>query len=206
MPGGLQSSFIPKQALEQQEIRPSQRPVGLLFVLAFIILLVSGIVLGGSLLYQSLLKAEIEAPCVAGGRCGLRASVELERKNIDQITIEALRRLDQKLAITDELLKKHNSILALFKLLEKYTLPSVAYTSFNFSEGKVQMDGLATSYEDIAVQTQIWDEAKRGQEVESFIFSDLNRSEGLTAGSDRVRFKLTIVVAPALILAENQSI
>lgn len=206
MPGGLQSSFIPKQALEQQEIRPSQRPVGLLFVLAFIILLVSGIVLGGSLLYQSLLKAEIEAPCVAGGRCGLRASVELERKNIDQITIEALRRLDQKLAITDELLKNHNSILALFKLLEKYTLPSVAYTSFNFSEGKVQMDGLATSYEDIAVQTQIWDQAKRGQEVESFIFSDLNRSEGLTAGSDRVRFKLTIVVTPALILAENQSI
>lgn len=212
MSWSAQTSFIPKQALEQPTSRASHSSVGLLFVLAFVVFLVSGIVFGGALLYRSILTAEINAPCDSAvdeiaenetavtSHCGLTATVEREKKNIDLLTIQTLQRLDKKLAIAGDLLQKHNSLLVLFRLLEKNTLPSIAYTNFNYAPPNLSLDGVATSYEDIAVQTQIWNDVKKYNLIRSFIFSDLDKID-----EDQVRFKLTLAVDPTLVLAQNQS-
>src|SRR3989338_2758018 len=122
------TSFIPKQALERPGTHAGPRPVGLMFVLALVILFVSGLVLGGALLYRSLLETEIEASCSGGEgveRCGLRATVAREEKNIDTLTTDKMQRLDKKLKIAEQLMKDHNSLLAVFKLVEQNTLPSI---------------------------------------------------------------------------------
>ena len=206
MPPSSPTSFIGKQALERPNARPAPLPIVPLFVLALIVLFISGIVLGGALAYRSLLTTEITAPCSGGSsgdgsveRCGLRATVDRERKNIDEFTTRMLQRLDRKLTLASDLLKTHQSILPVFDLIQKNTLPSVRYSSFNYSPKNITLDGTAGSFEDIAVQTGVWNEAKKQNEIQSFIFSDLNQgSEGET-----VTFKLTLVINPSLTVTQS---
>src|SRR3989344_3929006 len=151
MPPSSATSFIPKQALEKTNLRPVSRPIGLMFVVALFVLFVSGLILGGALLYRSLLTAEISAPCAGAEgveRCGLRATVEREKKNIDQPTIQKLQRLDKKLGLTENLIKEHAALLALFRLLEQNTLPSIRYTNMSYSTEALTLDGQAGSFED----------------------------------------------------------
>lgn len=194
-PGSQQASFIPKSALTKQE-RPTPRPTNLLFVIAILIFAISATVFGGAYGYKTILTAEIERPCSPDGtgveRCGLKASVERERQNIDQNTITSLQRLDSKLEIAEKVLIDHQTVLPVFTLLENLTLPTIAYRGFTYSTKGLTMDGKATSYEDIAVQTQIFSANKK--QIQSFIFSDLNLdNEGA------VTFKLTVVLDPAVI-------
>lgn len=201
MPASFQSnsSFIPKSTLE----RPTESTtssIGLLFVVSLMLLLISAIVFGGTMLYKSVLSNEINAACNASGdgtqRCGLKATVERERKNIDQLTILALQRLDKKLGAVGKLVEQHKDLLRVFKLLEQNTLPTVAYTSFAYSPKNITLDGQAVGFEDIAVQSQVFTEAKRNNQLEEFMFSDLDQDQ-----KGRVKFKLTLVINPSLILA-----
>ncbi len=204
MPPSSPTSFIAKQALERPSASPASRPVSLLVVIAILVLFVSGLVFGGALVYRSLLETEITASCTGGGgveRCGLRATVEREQKNIDQLTIRTLQRLDKKLSLATTLLGSHRSILSIFDLIQKNTIPSVRYSSFSYSPKAIALDGTAASFEDIAVQTGIWNEAKKQNQIESFIFSDLNQG-----AEDVVTFKLTLVINPSLVLVQNQSL
>lgn len=196
-----QASFIPKSALERPTERTSNS-TSLLLVISLVLVMVSGIVLGGALLYKSVLDNEINASCGAAGqgeqRCGLKATVERERRNIDQITIRALQRLDKKLSAVDKLVAQHKDLLRVFRLLEQNTLASVSYSSFSYGEKGMSLNGQAMSYEDVAIQTKIFDEAKRQNQIQEFMFSDLDADDkGL------VKFKLTIVINPTLILAQT---
>jgi len=193
------SSFIPKSTFE----RPTESTasaVGLLFVISLMILLISTIIFGGTLLYKSLIYNEINAPCDASGdgvqRCGLKATVERERNNIDQLTIQALERLDKKLDAVGKLVEQHKDLLRVFKLLENSTLPTVGYTSFAYAPKNITLDGQALDFESIAVQSQVFTEAKRNNQLEEFMFSDLDQDQ-----KEKVKFKLTLVINPDLVLA-----
>ncbi len=177
----LQSSFIPKRALERPE--PNRRqPLNLLLVIALVIAFISAALWGGAFFYRGLLTKQVE---------GLRASVEKERQNLDQATIQLFQRVDRKLKVAKELLVAHAELVPVFRMLEELTLPSVQYTNFSFGNRAINLDGRASSYEDIALQTQEF--ARDQRRIESFIFSDLNLSE-----SGQVTFKLTIVPEPGL--------
>lgn len=193
------SSFIPKSTLN----RPTESTtssVGLLFVVSLMLLLISAIVFGGTLLYKSLLFNEINAPCDSSDdgvqRCGLKATVERERRNIDLLTIQALQRLDKKLSAVNVLVEQHKDLLRVFRLLENNTLPTIGYTSFAYSPKNITLDGQALGFEDIAVQSQVFTETKRSNQVQEFMFSDLDQDQ-----QGKVKFKLTLVINPDLVLA-----
>lgn len=192
-------SFIPKSTLE----RPTESTtsaVGLLFVISLMLFLISAIIFGSTMLYKSLIYNEINATCDATGdgtqSCGLKATVERERHNIDQLTIMALQRLDKKLAAVGKLVEQHKDLLRVFKLLEQNTLPTIGYTSFAYSPKNITLDGKALSFEDIAVQSQVFTEAKRNNQLVEFMFSDLDQDD-----KGNIKFKLTLVINPELILA-----
>lgn len=194
-------SFIPKSTLD----RPTDSKVssiGLLFVISLLVLLISAVILGGTMLYKSLLDNEINAPCSSTGdsssRCGLKATVEREQKNIDQLTIQALERLDKKLGAVGKLVDQHKDLLRVFRLLESQTLPTIGYSSFAYTPENITLDGQARTFEDVAVQSQVFTEAKRNNQLKEFMFSDLDQDE-----SGKVKFKLTLVINPSLILAST---
>lgn len=195
------SSFIPKSTLD----RPTDSKVssvGFLFIVSLMLLIISGLVFGGAALYKSLLANEIDAPCTSLGdgtsRCGLKATVDREQKNIDQRTILALERLDKKLSAVGKLVEQHKDLLRVFRFLEKNTLPTITFTSFSYSPKNITMDGQALSFEDVAVQSQVLTEAKRNNQIQDFIFSDLDQND-----TGQVKFKLTLVINPTLILAST---
>lgn len=202
MADSAQTSFIPKRPLDASiNQRPkSSHSFGLLNVIATFILLASLIFYGGAWFYQTVLDDEINRPCepVAAGssqvsRCGLIASLERERQNLDQDTILLFQRLDHKFKIASDILADHLDLLPVFKMLEQLTLPSIYFDSFSFTADKgITMEGKAISYEDIAVQTQIFS-ADKGR-IQSFIFSDLD-----TDTDGVVIFKLTMILEPALL-------
>lgn len=191
------TSFIPKRTLDQVE-RPRRRGINLFVVIASLILLISLVFLGGAFGYKVWLADEINRPCTEvneGGAisyrsCGLLATVELEERNIDRETILRLQRLDRKFKLSEDLLEKHTTTLPVFGLLEELTLPEISYTNFDFTPTGIVITGRAQSYEDVAIQSDIFGAHK--SQIASFIFSDLNLDVGgdvtfqldMTLGSD----------------------
>ena len=195
-----QTSFIPKRPITGSlSDRPGMsHSFGLINIVAFFILAASLVFYGGAWFYHQALYDEINNKCQSASdagaqvqRCGLKATVALEQRNLPQDTILDLQRLDRKFRIAGDLLAKHIDMLPIFEMLEQLTLPSVYYDSFNYSAKGISMGGKASSYEDVAIQTQIFS-ADRGR-IQSFIFSDLNSDAG-----SLVTFKLTMILEPSL--------
>ena len=172
----LPTSFIPKRVMDKPE-RLGARPTGLLLIIAVLILIISLALWGGTYFYQGLLGKQVKE---------LEVSVEKERQALDQPTIVQFQRLDDKLKVAGDLLDKHVSLVPVLKMLEELTLPTVAYTSFDFKPKAVSLGGLAESYEDVAIQAEIFDQDKK--RIQSFVFSDLDLDV-----RGKVIFKLTII-------------
>lgn len=192
MEGEAPTTFIPRKILTTDG-GPKRRPVNLFFIIALFLLLLSSVGFGGIWFYQRLLTDTINRPCEeveVGGNtslrsCGLIASVALEEKSLDRETILLLQRLDKKLSLSNDLAQKHTTFLPVFALLQSLTLPSIQYTRFGFSETGLSLDGRASSYEDIAVQTKVFTQDRT--RIKNFIFSDLNLD-----GQGDVTFRLSM--------------
>jgi hypothetical protein len=192
MPNELQSSFIPKQNLTKTVTR-RQAPVGLLTLLAFLILGVSVLLFAGAFAYKQLLYQEINRKCSSNSKgCGLVASIELERKKLDYDLLKRFRQFDAKSKIAKSVLDKHATMLPLFTLLNKTTLETIQYTRFTFTPAGVNIEGVATSYEDIALQSQVFGDHPK--EIKSFIFSGLNLDQ-----RGNVTFKLLMTIDPSIL-------
>ncbi len=170
------TSFIPKRVLDKPE-RSKRQSSNLLLMISFLLLILSGAFFGGAIFWKSRLNQ---------GVLDLEAAVEREEKNLDRATILVFQNFDSKLRIAKDLLAEHNTILPAIKMLEELTLPTVGYTRFSYSEDSLVIDGQATKYEDIAVQSDIFTKDER--RIKSFIFSDLDLDR-----EGNVIFKLTII-------------
>ena len=195
MESEFKTSFIPKQALVQSPV-VAEPPISLVSTISFIILLLSLLLAGGTYGYERLLASEITRPCpdpnqtVTQG-CGLQASLDKEKKALDEGLLTEFKRLAAKLNLANVLLDKHVTVLPVFDLLSKITLVTVRYTSLDYNNVTINISGVAQSYEDIAVQSNVFD---RERLIPSFIFSDLNLdNEG------NVVFKLVINLDPRLL-------
>ncbi len=190
-----QTSFIPKSALTKS-VAVSPRVVSLPMVVTILVLLVSLVFWGGAYAYRRILVSNIESPCVeraTGGRsCGLKESINRARQDLDQATTVYLKRLNDKLAIGAGLVRQHQSAVPVLKMLEELTLPSIYYSRFEYADGKtLNIEGRASSYEDIALQTQVFVRDKG--RIKSFIFSDLDLDS-----FGNVIFKLVVNLEPEL--------
>jgi hypothetical protein len=195
MENEFKTSFIPKQAIVQSPVE-TKRPISLISTICFIILLLSVLLAGGTYGYEKLLAAEIARPCpdpsqtVSQG-CGLKASLDKERKALDEGLLTEFKRLAAKLNLASVLIEKHLTVLPVFDLLSKITLETVRYTSVDYNNGTLNIVGTARSYEDIAVQSHVFDEERL---IKSFIFSDLNLD-----GQGNVIFKLVVNLDPRVL-------
>lgn len=190
-----QTSFIPHRGLTPEDRPKSSSGGGLLTVIAVMILIISGAFYGASVGYRHYLTNQIEGPCqqisADTTRCGLRQTVEKERSAIEERTLLEIKRLDTKLKLAGSIVEAHNTISPVFALLKDYTLKSIRYTQFAFaSKNTINISGRASSYEDIALQSDVFN-GQKNKTIESFIFSDLDLD-----GQGNVTFKLTMVLTP----------
>lgn len=195
MENDFKTSFIPKQALVQSPVSTG-RPISLVSTISLVVLLLSVLLAGGTYGYEQLLASEITRPCpdpnqtVTKG-CGLKASLDKEKKALDEGLLTEFKRLAAKLNLASVLIDKHVTVLPIFDLLSKITLETVRYTSLDYNNLTINIAGVAQSYEDIAVQSNVFD---RERLISSFIFSDLNLDN-----QGNVVFKLVINLDPRLL-------
>lgn len=192
----FKNSFIPKETVVDNPAKDVSRPISLVTTVSFVILLLSVALAGGTYGYLQLLKNELNRPCPDAAAtettgCGLKASLEKERQALDDGLLVEFRRLDAKLKLAERLLDRHITALPILDLLQGKTLETVRYDSLDYNDRTLQISGVAKSYEDIAVQSNVFDKEKA---ISGFIFSDLNLdSEG------NVAFKLAITVDEKLL-------
>ncbi len=195
MENEFKTSFIPKQAIVQSPVE-TKRPISLITTICFIILLLSLVLAGGAYGYQQWLQNQINRACpdpnqtVTQG-CGLKASLEKEKKALDEGLLTEFKRLAAKLNLAGVLINKHVTVLPVFDLLSKITLETVRYTSLDYNNTTINISGVARSYEDIAVQSNVFDQERL---IKSFIFSDLNLD-----AQGNVVFKLVINLDPRIL-------
>lgn len=154
------------------------------FSLALIALFVSLVAFGGLFAYKrSLLGRQVE----------WNAEIDRQEAELSAASIGELLASASALASARELLAAHVAPSNLFALLEAAVHPRVQFTSFAFSKdsGKIDLSGLAASYQSVAEQVSLL-EARR--DVERVEFGGLSLgTKGL------VSFKLAILVKPALL-------
>ena len=204
----ISTSFIPKQTITPK-IEPARREeggVGLFTVLTFIILFLSLAMAGGSYAYKLYLVSHIYGPCQQTSqiqpntdslgltgetdrKCGLYLSLEDMRRRLDSDRLARMERLDAKMKMATQVLNSHMSLVPLFDFLGTSTLKTVRFTKLATLNGEANLEGIASGYEDIAVESNVLNNMP---EVSNVMFSDLNLDQ-----KGNVVFKLKFKVDTA---------
>lgn len=201
MDNKLTTSFIPKQTISPN-LRERREPLGLVMLVTVIIFAVALIYFAGVFGYRFYVYNQINRSCPTGGEgtqsCGLRESLEREKKDFQYESLARLKRLDTKLKNGSTVLANHQTLRPLFEQLSKVTAHKVQFNNFKFGKNVVEVSGIASSYEDIAYQSKIFtsEVAKTGEErkITAFSFSDFDLDS-----KGNVVFNLTLTVDPSLL-------
>lgn len=197
MDGGIQTSFIPKQESFVKQLPKKGAPMGLFVIVSAIILAISLVFFAGAYAYKTILYNEINAGCgqansAGDQKCGLLSSVQIERQNLNPERLMAYRRLDAKMKIAKDIIEKHNTFIPFFNVLATSTLKTIRYTKFDYNDKNgINLTGIASSYEDIAVQSKVFNQIKQ---IKSFMFSDLDLND-----KGYISFKLVLTLDPSII-------
>jgi nitrate reductase NapE component len=189
MPEGIQSSFIPKQNFTNNANSAASRAsLGLLMLIAMVIFGLSLVAFAGAYGYQYILSDSINRPCQAGSDqgCGLRESLEHDKRELQVDRIVRFARLDAKMKAASGIINNHATLLPLFDKIQELTLQTIRYTKFDFSDKGITLEGVALGYEDIAVQLKAF---KSSDLVNNAVFSGL----GLDPKGN-ITFKLALTV------------
>ena len=214
MEPSLQTSFIPKQALNPAQVNRSagapktvkSEGAGLFTLLSFVILFLSVAAAGGTFVYRNHLLNLLYSPCevtaqtqpngdilgqagTVDSECGLHASLEDKRRKLDDESLSRMQRLDTKMKLATTVLNGHLSLLPLFDILSTSTLKTLRFTKFNTLNQQVNISGVASSYEDIAVQSEVLNDMP---EIKNALFSNLDLDK-----EGNVIFNLTFSVSPS---------
>ncbi|MEI6494469.1 MAG: hypothetical protein WCO03_00205 [bacterium] len=197
MDGGIQTSFIPKQESFVKQSPKQVAPMGLFVIVSSIILAISLVFFAGAYAYKTIIYNEINSACGQANssgdqKCGLLSSVQIERQNLNPDRLMAYRRLDAKMKIAKDIIEKHNTFIPFFNVLATSTLKTVRYTKFEYNDKNgINLSGIASSYEDIAVQSKVFNQIKQ---IKSFMFSDLDLND-----KGYVNFKLVLTLDPSIV-------
>lgn len=211
MEPALQTSFIPKQTITPTSPKPGtqyapQGGMGLFTLLSFIILFLSLAAAGGTFAYKTYLQNVLYGKCAETNqlqpnndtlgltgetdfKCGLYLSLVEWNRRLQDDRLVRMQRLDTKMKLGTEVLNSHMSLVPLFDFLSTSTLKTVRFTKLSTSNGEVNLEGTASGYEDIAVESNILNSMP---EVSGALFSDLNVDL-----KNNVTFKLKFQVDPS---------
>ena len=198
-----QPSFIPKQALART-VPEVKTGISLFTVIAIVILFLSLALLAGGYVFQNLLAKQINGECslLSDGVtrvCGLRLSLDNARESLGESVLQKIERLDQKLKVINKLLGAHVVLTPVFdQVLAPLTLQSIQYKKFTYNNGTVTLEGIARSYQDIAVQANKFNQEKM---IKNFIFSNLDLDS-----KGNIVFSLQLTFDPALTRYNNYTL
>lgn len=203
MENQIPTSFIPKQAIVSKpapERASGGAGMGLVTTLSFLVLFVSIALAGGVFSYKMMLQSNINRPCpsttqIETSGCGLLASLEVDKRNLDRELLLEMERFDAKLKTAKGVLAGHITLIPFFDRLGRLTLKTVQFSSFDIKDGVVTMKGSTRTYENVAVQANLFNTEKSFKDI---LFSDLDVN---AAGN--VAFKVTFKVAPEMLAYSN---
>ena len=184
MDQNFQTSFIPKKPILEERSTPS-RPVGLLTILSIFVFFTMVIATGGLYFYKSALAKQIS---------DMNNSLTLAKGQFEPDQIARIQLLDKRLTATSDILSKHIALSPIFGVLQQITEKSIRYTSFSYSVPddnssiSVKMTGTALSYQDIALQADLYSQNKN---LINPVFSNLSLNKG-----GNVLFNLSFSVDP----------
>ncbi|MBV9159047.1 MAG: hypothetical protein JO019_00415 [Candidatus Kaiserbacteria bacterium] len=189
MEGGIQSSFIPKDAGRPTAAPRIERGGGLgdLLLLISIVLFVASAALAGAVfLYQQYLQSSATSKV---------AQLKRAQQAFEPALIQQLTRLDDRMRAADAILSQHLAPTAFFTVLGQATLTTVSFKTLDLEAGDpkhitIKMQGVAQSVNSIALQADLF--SKNGV-ITSPIFSDISRQP------DGVHFNLSAFINPATI-------
>lgn len=187
----ISTSFIPKQSMAAKPVSPtasSRGGMGLFTLISFVLLLLSVLAAGGAFTYKTILQNHLYGKCAdqdqlqpntdslgfsgeVNRKCGLYLSLDDMRRRLDSDRLSRMERLDTKMKLATEVLQSHMTLIPLFDFLSTSTLKTVRFSKFSTEKGEVSLEGSASGYEDIAVESNI---LNRMPEVSDALFSDLN--------------------------------
>jgi len=157
MEQNFQTSFIPKKPIIKERVI-SSRPVDPLLVIALFILFTVLLATGGLYFYKSLTDNTIET---------MKGDLGRAQKRFEPSKIAELQILDKRLRAGNEVLSGHVAVTPIFLALEKMTMKTIRFTSFDYtlpdSFGApvlVHMSGEAAGYRDIALQSDLFADNK----------------------------------------------
>jgi len=188
MEPNFQTSFIPKKPMLNEEVRHSSRSVSLLALIAFFIFFTMLIATGGLYLYKGALAKGIEK---------MKGELAAAKNRFEPSRIENLQKLDERLRVADQVLSRHIAASPIFKALGEITMKSVRYTQFAYalddksSRINVKLEGLATGYRAIALQSDLF--AKNKNLIDP-VFSNLSLDD-----RGNVTFALEFSVDPSFV-------
>lgn len=149
----FRTTFIPKKPIAQPTVSssaPVGKPVGILFVIAVVIFIISGACAAGAYFYKSYQAKETAL---------LADSLEKVQKNLETNVVKEFTIMDKRLKNAETLINQHTVIAPLFLALQKSTLPAVRYTKLDvsFDENRnlvAKLSGESDGYRSIALQSQ----------------------------------------------------
>lgn len=188
MEQNFQTSFIPKKPIVKERA-VSSRPVGPLVVISLFILFTVLIAAGGLYFYKGLTAKNIER---------MKEDLKKAQNRFEPSRIAELQKLDKRLRAATEILSDHAVVTPIFSALEKVTMKTVRFTSFNYTMGEdpnapveVKMTGQAVGYRSVALQSDLFTEDKNFIDP---VFSNLILDQ-----SGNVLFNLDFSVASAFL-------
>ncbi|MEI6281033.1 MAG: hypothetical protein WCP17_03495 [bacterium] len=192
MEQNFQTSFIPKKPIVDERVSYA-RPVGILVMASFFILVTVLLVTGGLYIYEGVLNSNIKKK---------DASLTLAEKDFELPQIAELQLLDKRLRASTEILSKHIVVTPIFKVLEEVTRKTIRYTKFSYelstdktTKITIKMSGQARGYRDIALQADILSaNDKASKNFIDPIFSNLTLDNG-----GNVLFDLEFLVEPSFV-------
>ncbi len=149
----FRTTFIPKKPIAQQPVSTQvtySKPVGIIFTVSLVILIISGALGGGVYLYKQYLQGQVTE---------LASSLEALQRNIDPNVIREFTTVDKRLKNSEVLVNQHAVLSPLFTVLRTTTLPEVRYTKLDmlFNDTRdlqVTLSGESDGYRSIALQSQ----------------------------------------------------
>jgi hypothetical protein len=189
METGIQSSFIPHDA---GDVKVSSPRIGgngfsdLILLLSIVLLVASGAIAGGVFLYEKYLQTATNSKI---------DQLQRAKSAFEPSLIMELTRLDDRMHAAAAILSGHIAPSVIFDALEKATLTTIAFDSFDLNIADqqritIKMNGVAESVNSIALQAQLF--SKNGV-ISSPIFTGIGRDV------DGVHFAVSAQINPAAI-------
>ena len=186
------TSFIPKKSVVEEVGPRRESTVGLFtafIVIAFLVTLVVG---GGMFVWEKAISLQLNKS---------KQNLEEQKAKFQPEVISQFKRIDDRLAVSSELISKHNNPNKFLSLLQSITYKDVSFSSVSYSYDpltgiKATLVGEAKDYQTIILQSDFLNTNKY---IKEYLFSNLVPKEG----TNRIGFSLALIVEPSFVLTKD---